>query len=1204
MSKMISVSSGFQYSVNIGFDLNNDEKLKNFIPTKSSLALLKDILLSTRHSSTERARVLIGAYGKGKSHIVLTILAMLYKRDKRLFEKLLPKAAEDHQLMQLIDSYYESDERILPVIITGSSTSLTQAFLLALQRTLSQHDLLDVMPETNYRAAVATIQRWRDEYPKTFEQLKKKIDLPIEEYISRLEDYDTKSYELFERVYPLLTSGSLFNPFLGFDVIELYESAARGLRQKGYSGIYLVYDEFSKFLEANITEASVSDTKMLQDFAEKCNRSGTLQMHIMLISHKEIANYIDKLPKQKVDGWRGVSERFLHVHLNNHFSQTYEIIASVIQKDAELWDAFSRKFSGNFRDLAGKYSRHPLFSDVDGQTAQAIVYDSYPLHPVSTFILPRLSEKVAQNERTLFTFLSAEGTSTLSAFLDTYDDQDFRVITPDLIYDYFEPLLKKEAYEGGIHHTFILASLILERLGDDLLQRKIVKTIALIYMLEQFERIRPTIGELADVFSVSYTHEEIEEAIRDLVGSKFLVYLKRSNGYLQLKQASGIDIQEKIHDLIEAKASRIVVKDILNSTNFDSFVYPSRYNDEHWMTRYFSFTFNDGSEVGSDTDWTQKAQMIPGDGVVFAIIPQAEEAIPEIQEKLIASSGSIERCIFIIPKHHSEIEEIVREFYAVSLLRDEVRDDRVLFDEYEVIYEDLYDVICEYIAQYTHPEQRKATYIHKGKVVDIQRKARLTELASEICEKTYTHTPTVNNEMINKDEITSMANNSRSKIIAALLRNELEPNLGLLGTGQEVSIARNTLFNTGVLIEENGHLVVNSRIDDPNMAYLLDAIRRFLSGAGNGVRFSELYDQLIRPEYGIGLRRGIIPIYLAVVLHEYKQQLILADRFGPVSLSSDVVQQIAAEPGDFTVSHVEWSQDKAEFVRKLEAVFSDSVVEAEKNANVYDYVVNAMRRWYMSLPKYTKECRIYPDAQPIDKRRLEWMRLLRQNDSGFELLFKKIPAAFHYHDALEGLDENIQAAKSSFDRMLGRLEAEIAKRTKELLALPSAQANIDQQSLYSVVKDWCESLDPRVFEQVFSDGTEKALALMESVTNDEHTFILRLSKLATGLRIEDWIDNTIERYMEALSRFKTTAEEFQAASENDEQGELPEGAGFQIVYPDATGKPVTKRFASVTPTARSMILKKRVEAALKEMGQAITEQEKRQVLMEVLRDLC
>ena len=51
MSKMISVASGFQYSVNIGYDLNNDEKLKNFIPTKSALALLEEILLSPQLSA-------------------------------------------------------------------------------------------------------------------------------------------------------------------------------------------------------------------------------------------------------------------------------------------------------------------------------------------------------------------------------------------------------------------------------------------------------------------------------------------------------------------------------------------------------------------------------------------------------------------------------------------------------------------------------------------------------------------------------------------------------------------------------------------------------------------------------------------------------------------------------------------------------------------------------------------------------------------------------------------------------------------------------------------------------------------------------------------------------------------------------------------------------------------------------------------------
>ena len=56
---MISVASGFQYSVNIGYDLNNDDKLKNFIPTRSALELMEEVLLSTNPASNERARVLV-----------------------------------------------------------------------------------------------------------------------------------------------------------------------------------------------------------------------------------------------------------------------------------------------------------------------------------------------------------------------------------------------------------------------------------------------------------------------------------------------------------------------------------------------------------------------------------------------------------------------------------------------------------------------------------------------------------------------------------------------------------------------------------------------------------------------------------------------------------------------------------------------------------------------------------------------------------------------------------------------------------------------------------------------------------------------------------------------------------------------------------------------------------------------------------------
>ena len=546
MSNMISVASGFQYSVNIGFDLNNDDKLKNFIPTKSALDLIENILLSTRGNSTDRARVLIGAYGKGKSHIVLTIMAMLMKRDLSLFEKLLPKIKEDPQLLSCVENYYDSDNKILPIIVSGSNTSLTQAFLLALQRTLVENDLLDIMPETNYKAAIFAIERWKNEFPSTFEGFKAALDVPVNKFIEELADYSIVAYEKFERIYPTLTAGSVFNPFLGFDVVELYEGVVKSLKSKGFTGVYVIYDEFSKFLEANISEASVSDTKMLQDFAEKCNRSGNSQMHLMLISHKEISNYIDTLPKQKVDGWRGVSERFTHIHLNNNFSQTYDIIASVIQKDSTLWNEFSQKYHENFNGMAVRYSQHNIFSDMDTAEFGDMLRACYPLHPVSTFILPRLSECVAQNERTLFTFLSAQGTATLPSFLEKYHDDMFRVITPDMIYDYFEPLFKKEVYSSDLYKTFQLTTAILAKLEKESLESKIIKTISLVYILGQFEKLSPTRDEIVGIYSVDYTVPEVEKAIENLIGKEFVVYLKRSNNYLRLKQTSGIDIRQKI----------------------------------------------------------------------------------------------------------------------------------------------------------------------------------------------------------------------------------------------------------------------------------------------------------------------------------------------------------------------------------------------------------------------------------------------------------------------------------------------------------------------------------------------------------------------------------------------------------------------------------------------------------------------------------
>ncbi|MCL2814940.1 MAG: hypothetical protein FWD23_10105, partial [Oscillospiraceae bacterium] len=172
-SEKINVAKGFQTAVNIAYDLNNNDKVRGFIPTQSSLDIIEDILLSTAASATNRARILIGAYGRGKSHIILVLLSLLSgndKNDKDLFVALLDKIKKNNPpLCDFAVEYLNRGRQLLPVVVRGSSTSLSSSFLSALQLTLNDENLSDVMPETHFQAAVATIENWGKSYPQTYE---------------------------------------------------------------------------------------------------------------------------------------------------------------------------------------------------------------------------------------------------------------------------------------------------------------------------------------------------------------------------------------------------------------------------------------------------------------------------------------------------------------------------------------------------------------------------------------------------------------------------------------------------------------------------------------------------------------------------------------------------------------------------------------------------------------------------------------------------------------------------------------------------------------------------------------------------------------------------------------------------------------------------------------------------------------------------
>ena len=77
-SDYLGIKKGFQASINLEYDLNKIEKIKSYIPTEQSVKILGEFLSSFYYSNEpqNRATVLVGPYGRGKSHLLLILTAL------------------------------------------------------------------------------------------------------------------------------------------------------------------------------------------------------------------------------------------------------------------------------------------------------------------------------------------------------------------------------------------------------------------------------------------------------------------------------------------------------------------------------------------------------------------------------------------------------------------------------------------------------------------------------------------------------------------------------------------------------------------------------------------------------------------------------------------------------------------------------------------------------------------------------------------------------------------------------------------------------------------------------------------------------------------------------------------------------------------------------------------------------------------------
>lgn len=409
---IIQFNSNFKTAINLYLSLNKAEKVLGYIPTKSSVSFLGEYLKAVLENK-EQATLLVGPYGKGKSHLLLVLLAVLSMKktpeSESAINELIDNVSKTDEVGERVSEYIGQvwdKKRFLPVLITDTTGDLNQAFLYGLNDALKRDGLLDLAPETYYSIALDRIDDWEQNYFETYKMFERELTqngMSIAELKTDLKQYSQKTLILFKEIYPKVTAGSEFNPMALADALPLYKSVSEKLVDEyGYSGIYIVFDEFSKFIEGQNNIAAGTNMHLLQSMCELATDSKNAQVFITMVAHKSIKEYGKYLSRDLINLFTGIEGRIIEKYFVTSSKNNYELIKNAIVKDDSklLNIPHYEKYLGKekFKEF---YSLPAFRSGFDETEFKNVIFNGcYPLNPIAAYLLLNISEKVAQNERT------------------------------------------------------------------------------------------------------------------------------------------------------------------------------------------------------------------------------------------------------------------------------------------------------------------------------------------------------------------------------------------------------------------------------------------------------------------------------------------------------------------------------------------------------------------------------------------------------------------------------------------------------------------------------------------------------------------------------------------------------------------------------------------------------------------------------------
>lgn len=963
------------------------------------------------------------------------------------------------------------------------------------------------------------------------------------EILNIVGDYDTLSNILSEKIRTDNNSKNIFETLL-----SIYQGCAKQNKM-----LVIAIDEFGKILEHAAKNNPEKELYFIQKFAEFVN---VPSRNILLINtlHQNFSAYASGLNQEQKNEWAKVKGRFKEVIFAEPVEQLLYLTSEQLASKADI--------SENFVAIQHDILKYAVANKYVGNNLQEkTVLGLAPLDALSAMCITKAIQRYGQNERTLFSFLTASGTNSVSSFVQKNITYNLANVYDYITYNFFSGL--QEVISDASQWTAMRVAI--ERVENGEIKEdeidaaiKIVKAIGLLNLFGTSS------ARLSKDMLVHYASEAMgisdpKAAIASLESHKIIRFASYKSSYI-LFDGTDIDLEDEMY-----KAANIVPRPQATIENISPYINSkamlvSEIYYQFGTPRYFEFVVKNAPEV-----------MIPSgdvDGYIQMVFPLSDD---DVERAYLLSGQSHSANIYAVFMNVDDITSRLYEIHKLEyLLQNIVLEDKVAQKEVNNQIEYEKQTLNSAINETLISENDDVIWIYGGKRTPVHSLRQLNKLMTEVCREIYYSTPVVINELFNRQKLSSAISLARVKLLDAMIDNNDKEDFGFDKNSfpPEKAIYYTLFKKTGIHCQDKDGICVLDVPTEESMYPLWEECEKFIeSSVDKPRRISDLIK--ILKEAPFKLKQGFIDFWIPIFLFVRQQSFAVYNANGAfvMNINKEFFELLQKHPQDYTIKAFNISGVKIEFFKKYQqflnrneeaAITSDSIVATFKPFIAY----------YHKLNNYAKSTNKFDSKYTAAFR--DVLATAKDPEKAF---FEDIPRAFGFKESdlssskeildnyLDLIHSAIRELNMCYDRLIQRIEQHIISS----LALPRK---------YEEYKRVIETRYKDVKKHLLPPKCRVLLERILAPSASSKEFIEKISNAVIDKRLSQIKDNEEERLIEDLLYLFGELDQFVSISSFDtENGEVyninvasntdPERISRTIILPEAEKPKVEHIMSSI-----------------------------------------